>query len=131
MDKPAILCVDDEAFVLESLEIQLQKAFGSTYQYEFAESADEALEVIEELHGSHINIIVIVSDWLMPGIKGDEFLIHIHQKFPNSVKILLTGQADQMAIQRAEKQASLHACLQKPWKSEELITLIKSGLSNL
>lgn len=131
MDKSAILCVDDELFVLESLEIQLQKAFGGTYQYEFAESADEAIEVIKELHGNHVNIIVIVSDWLMPGIKGDEFLIHIHQQFPKSIKILLTGQADEIAIKRVEKQANLHACLPKPWKSEELIAIIQSSLSNL
>ncbi len=131
MSKPAILCVDDEGVVLDSLEIELQKAFADTYLYEMAESADEALEIIEELHAESSNIIVIVSDWLMPGTKGDDFLIEVHKKYPKVVKILLTGQADDLAIERAKVQANLHGCLRKAWKSQDLIETIKSGLAQL
>jgi DNA-binding NtrC family response regulator len=131
MSKSAILCVDDEIYILESLKRQLYKAFKNTYLYEFAESADEALELIEELHRDKVNIIVIISDWLMPGLRGDEFLIEVHQKFPNVIKIILTGQADEAAIERAKKKANLYSCLQKPWSSDELIKTIKSGLSKV
>lgn len=129
MSKAAILCVDDEAVILESLGRQLRKAFANTYSYEFAESADEALEIIEELQEENVDIIAIVSDWLMPGIRGDEFLIQVHQKFPKIIKILLTGQADAAAIERARKEANLQGCLWKPWKSEELIDVINSGIA--
>lgn len=129
MSKPVILCVDDELIILEILERQLQKAFKNNYIYEFAESAEEALELIEELHKKNVDIAVIISDWLMPGIRGDEFLIEVHQKFPNILKIMLTGQADETAIERAKQQANLHSCLHKPWKGDELIEIIKSGLS--
>ncbi len=131
MSKPAILCVDDEIVVLESLELELEKAFDDAYLYETAESADEAMEIIEELQEESITLIVIVSDWLMPGIKGDEFLINVHNKFPNTVKILLTGQADESAIERAKSQANLYSCLRKPWNSKDLIETIKSGLNQL
>lgn len=131
MSKPAILCVDDEAVVLNSLKIQLKKEFGDSYIYEVAESADEALEIIEELQSEETDILVIVSDWLMPGIKGDEFLIRVHEKYPKIIKVMLTGQADEIAIQRAREQASLHNCLYKPWSSQELIETIKSGLARL
>ncbi|MGB3265361.1 MAG: response regulator [Microcoleus sp.] len=131
MSKPAILCVDDELAVLESLEIELQQAFNGTYLCEFAESAAEALEIIEELCEDEVNILVIVSDWLMPGMKGDELLIAIHQKYPQIVTVMLTGQADAEAIDRAKTQANLHAFIQKPWKNQELIEAIKSGLANL
>lgn len=131
MSKPAILCVDDEAVVLNSLKIQLKKEFGDTYTYEVAESADEALEIIEELQSEETDILVIVSDWLMPGIKGDEFLIRVHEKYPNIIKVMLTGQADETAIQRVKEKASLHNCLYKPWSSHELIDTIKSGLERL
>lgn len=131
MSKPAILCVDDEVVVLESLEIELRKAFNDDYVYEFAESADEALEIIEELVDDDVNILVIVSDWLMPGMKGDEFLIMIHNKYPKVITIMLTGQADQEAIERAKSQANLYTYLHKPWDSEELIKSIISGLSKL
>lgn len=131
MPKPAILCVDDEVVVLESLEIELRRAFEDAYLYEFAESANEALEIIEELVEEETNILVIVSDWLMPGMKGDELLIQIHQKYPKIITIMLTGQADEEAINRAREQASLHAYLHKPWHTHELIEAINSGLQKI
>ena len=131
MNKPVILCVDDEKVVLNSLKRQLKQAFGNDYQYEVAENADEALELIDELTQEDIGIILIVSDWLMPGMKGDEFLIKVHQKFPNIVKIMLTGQADEAAIERAKEQANLHCCLYKPWSQTELVETIKSALEKL
>ena len=47
--KPIIVCVDDEKFILDSLKTQLKSAFGDLYSYEIAESAGDALELIEEL----------------------------------------------------------------------------------
>ncbi|MEG4578963.1 response regulator [Microcoleus sp. MON1_C5] len=131
MSKPAILCVDDEVGVLQSLEIELQQAFNGKYLWEFAESAAEALEIIEELSEAEVKILVIVSDWLMPGMKGDELLIKIHQKYPQIVTVMLTGQADPEAIKRTKSQANLHAFIEKPWQNQELIEAIKSGLANL
>jgi CheY-like chemotaxis protein len=131
MSKSVILCVDDERMVLESIKTQLKEAFGDLYLYEIAENADDALELIEELHEEQFLVLVIVSDWLMPGIKGDDLLIRIHKKFPKIVKILLTGQAEQEAIERAKKEANLHSCLHKPWKEKELIEAIQSGLEKL
>ncbi|MEZ2235846.1 response regulator [Microcoleus sp.] len=128
MVKPAILCVDDEISVLESLEIELQQAFNGHYLYEFAESAAEALEIIAELCQDEVNILVIVSDWLMPGMKGDQLLIEIHQKYPKIVTVMLTGQADKDAIERTKTQANVHALLAKPWNHQELIEAIKSGI---
>ncbi|MFY7803035.1 MAG: response regulator [Limnoraphis robusta] len=130
MPKPVILCVDDEPVVLDSLKIQLKNAFRDAYGYEMAESSDEAWEILEELSEDNTNVVVIVSDWLMPGMKGDEFLIQVHQKFPKVLKIMLTGQADIEAIQQAIEQANLYRCLSKPWNSEELIATIESGLKN-
>ena len=129
MSKPIILCVDDEKVVLKSLKTQLKSAFGNAYVYEMAESAADALELIDELNDNEISLILILSDWLMPGMKGDEFLVRVHQKFPNIVKIMLTGQADEAAVNRAFDEANLHRCLQKPWSESELIETIKTALS--
>jgi CheY-like chemotaxis protein len=128
--KKAILCVDDEIIILKSLRTQIKNYFGDRYKYEIAESAEEAWEVIEELVEGGIKIMVIVSDWLMPGLKGDEFLIQVHERYPQIVTVMLTGQADQEAIQRAENGANLLACLHKPWTQEELIYTIVAGLEN-
>lgn len=131
MAKPIILCVDDETVILDSLKIQLKETFADTFTYETAESAGEAMEIIAELTAANFEIIVIVSDWLMPGLKGDELLVQIHQKFPKVIKVMLTGQADSVAIERATKEGGLHCCLFKPWTKAELIETIKSGLTKL
>jgi CheY-like chemotaxis protein len=131
MVEKAILCVDDEKLVLDSLKAQIKKHFGNRYLYEFAESAAEAWEVIEELYDDGIEILVIVSDWLMPRIKGDELLIEIHGKYPSIVTVLLTGHADPESIARCREQANLHRCLVKPWTEQELIETIESGLGLL
>lgn len=129
MSKPVILCVDDEVFILETLERQLKRAFKNNYIYEFAESGNEALEIIEELSQNNVDIIVIVSDWLMPGLRGDDFLITVHRNFPNTINIILTGQGDEAAIERVQEQANLYRYLHKPWENDELIEVIKSGLA--
>ncbi|WP_377476330.1 MAG: response regulator [Microcoleus anatoxicus] len=130
MSKPVILCVDDERIMLDSLRTQLAAEFGDTYTYEGAEDAEEALELIKELHDDEVSVVVIISDWLMPGMKGDELLIRIHEEFPNIIKIMLTGQIDESAVVRAKKQANIHKCLSKPWFEAELRETIKSALSH-
>jgi DNA-binding NtrC family response regulator len=129
MAEKVILCVDDEEIVLNSLREQINDHFED-YRCEVAESAEEAWEVIEELFEEGVNVLVIVSDWLMPGMKGDEFLVKVHKKFPKILKVILTGQADEKAIQRAREEANLYSCLRKPWDVEDLITTIRSGLDD-
>jgi YesN/AraC family two-component response regulator len=124
----AILCVDDEQIILHSLRDQISKHFGNRYIYEFAESGEEAWEVIEELTQEEIQIIIIICDWLMPGIKGDEFFLQVHQRFPNIFKIMLSGHADRSAIERAFSQAHLDSYIPKPWDEQQLIGVIESGL---
>jgi CheY-like chemotaxis protein len=128
MTNSAIICVDDEVVILESLKEQLKRQFGNRYIYEVAESAEEAWEVIDELHEANIKVLMIVSDWLMPGIKGDEFAIQIHQQFQDIITVMLTGQADSIAIERAKKEGNLYACLFKPWNEEDLTKIITSAL---
>jgi len=127
--KKVILCVDDEKFILTSIKGQLKAYFGDQFSYELAESADEAIDVIEELAEEGMSILVIVSDWLMPGVKGDEFLIEVHKRFPKIVNLMLTGQADDAAIENAKKHANLFCVIHKPWTSEELVDAIKKGIA--
>ncbi len=128
MPKKTILCLDDEKTILVSLKGQLKRNFGSELNYEFAESPEEALELIDELIDEGTRIVLVVSDWLMPEMKGDEFLTVVHQKYPSIVKIMLTGQANQKAVARAREQANLMACINKPWNERELVDTIRSAL---
>jgi len=131
MKKKAIVCIDDSETILTSIKAQLKSNFGNEYIYEFAESAEEGLEIIHELSNDGIHILVIVSDWLMPGMKGDELLIKVHEVYPDIIKILLTGQADKDAVDRAKNHANLHRYINKPWNEIDLIKAISSGLDKL
>jgi CheY-like chemotaxis protein len=128
MSEAAILCVDDEAPILKALKEQLKRSFGDRYIYEVAQSAEEAWTVIDEMEEDQVQILVIVSDWLMPNVRGDEFLVQVHQRFPKIIKVMLTGQADEAAIERAKQEANLYACLQKPWTEDELQQVIRKAL---
>jgi response regulator RpfG family c-di-GMP phosphodiesterase len=128
MEKGVLLCVDDEIIVLTALKDQLRRAFGSEFLIDVAESAEEALELLEELADQGHSLLVIVSDWLMPGMKGDEFLVQAHHRFPSVVKIMLSGQAEPAAVDRARREAGLHEFLAKPWNAEELVESINLGL---
>jgi DNA-binding NtrC family response regulator len=131
MANKAILCVDDEPMVLKALRDQIAHRFGDSYRYELAEGVDEAWETIEELDAEGVEIVAIISDWLMPGIKGDEFLLEVHLRFPQIVNIMLSGHADEVAIERARRYANLHAYISKPWERDTILEAIVSGLDRV
>lgn len=131
MSEKVILCIDDEKIVLDSLKAQLNEVFRDEFLLEFAESADEGLEVLEEVIEDGAKVLLVVSDWLMPGMRGDEFLVQVHKKYPHIIKMLLTGQADDDAVIRAKEEANLYALLQKPWDKNKLIRSITEALDQL
>lgn len=130
MDKPVIICVDDERVVLISLRDQLIQHLGNKYEIELAESGEEALEIFEELTEEGIEIPLIISDQIMPGMKGDELLVEINDQYPKALKIMLTGQASADAVGKAVNLANLYRYLSKPWQAEDLRFTVKEALNS-
>lgn len=130
MTRGVILLVDDEQTILSSLKSQLRNTFGRRFTYETAESANEAWELIDELVREGVSVVVIVSDWLMPEVRGDEFLRDVRARYPGIVRILLTGHADVDAIRRAREEAEVFAVMHKPWSPEELKRTIEEGVGS-
>ncbi len=120
MNKPVILCVDDEPILLLALKFQLKDHFGNQYHIETAENGEEALEIIEELLADNIELPLVISDQVMPGMLGDELLTQIHIKIPETLTILLTGHADVSAIARSVNNANLYRYIAKPWDPTDL-----------
>lgn len=120
MNKKAIICVDDERMVLISLRDQLVRYLGNEYNIELAESAEEALELFEELQEEEFEIPLLIADQIMPGMKGDELLIKIYSQYPKTLKILLTGQASGEAVGNAVNFARLYRYIAKPWDEADL-----------
>lgn len=128
MTDGVILCVDDEETILDSLDMQLGELFGTRFIVELAQGAAEAYEVLEGYEAGALPLLVIISDWQMPQIKGDEFLIEAHRRFPRVVKIMLSGHADPAAVDNARIHAELYCFLAKPWDKEELRAAIVNGI---
>lgn len=128
MAKSVILCVDDEKTVLTSLKQELEYGLGGEYAVEIAESGEEGLEVMEDLMHLGIDVPVIISDQLMPGMKGDEFLVAVNKINDVSRKILLTGQASADAVGNAVNQANLYRYISKPWEETDLRMTVEEAV---
>jgi PAS domain S-box-containing protein len=132
MKKPVIICIDDEPDVLNSLKIELRKAVGDRCIIETAEGGQDALDLLADLQADEYEIALVVSDYIMPDIKGDELLRQIHEQSPSTLKIMLTGQADLEAVSNAIKYAKLYRYIPKPWQKEDLkLTVVEAVHSYL
>jgi response regulator RpfG family c-di-GMP phosphodiesterase len=123
----AILLVDDEAIIVLALSRELRRAFGREYRIETALDAETAFKIMDDLESEGCALVVVVSDWLMPGMKGDEFLVRIHEHNPTIALFMVTGQADETAVNRAVNEAKVVACIRKPWRGPELVELIRKA----
>jgi diguanylate cyclase (GGDEF)-like protein len=123
-----ILCVDDDSTVLNALRSMLSKHFGSELEVEFAESGEEALEIEAELRAQGRELGLVISDFMMPGLRGDELLVRLHEKSPNTVKILLTGQSDLSGVKRAINDANLYRFLEKPFLNEDVLLTVRAAI---
>lgn len=127
MKKPVIVCIDDEPDVLNSLKIELKKAIGDQCIIETAEGGEDALELLADLQADEYEIALVLSDYIMPDIKGDELLRRIHESSPDTLTIMLTGQADLEALSNAIKYAKLYRYIPKPWQNEDLkLTVVEA-----
>jgi signal transduction histidine kinase len=127
--RAAILCVDDEQAVLNQLSGHLTRRFGASHMVECAESAEEALALIDELEEAGDEVELVVCDQVMPGMKGDRFLENVNRTRPHVMKILLTGQAGLDAAVSALNRAALDRYIEKPWEPEDLELTVESLLT--
>lgn len=130
MDKQVILCVDDENIILDALEEQLGSFFSDEYVIVTSDSGEDALDYFLEARKEGLQVPVIISDYIMPGMKGDELLKRIHALSPKSLKILLTGQASIEGISNAINNAQLYRYIAKPWDKDDLVLTVKEAIKS-
>ena len=122
-DKPAsIIIVDDEDVVLRSLSSLL--SLETDYEIHTFVSPFAALDAFKDIH-----VDLVISDFLMPEMNGLELLAAIKRRYPDVVRVLLTGYADRENAIRAINEVGLFQYLEKPWDNDQLILLIKNGLN--
>jgi len=120
MSEPVrILMVDDERSVLRAI----QRLFlDEAYEILTAETGDEGIQLLEKVHP----VQVVISDYRMPQRDGVDFLREVFERWPDTVRIVLSGYADAAAVVGAINQGHIYKFIPKPWNDYDL----KVTLSN-
>ncbi|MEO8629946.1 MAG: response regulator [Betaproteobacteria bacterium] len=108
----SLLLVDDEENILSSLR-RLLRPDG--YQILTANCGESALELLD-----HQLVDVIVSDQRMPGMTGTEFLRRVRDRFPETIRIVLSGYTELDSVTSAINDGAIYKFLTKPWEDEQL-----------
>jgi DNA-binding NtrC family response regulator len=116
-----ILCVDDDPNVLQAYQRALRKQF----HIEPAFGGEEALQAVAE-QGPYA---VVVSDMRMPGMNGIELLAKISEIAPDTVRMMLTGNADQETALEAVNQGHIFRFMTKPCPPEIFAKALEAGLA--
>jgi two-component system, probable response regulator PhcQ len=120
--KSKILVVDDEPHVTQAMKRLL---FKEGFEVLTAQSAEEALGLLAQKP-----IDVVISDEKMPGISGSDFLALVYKKYPETVRIILTGHADLDMALKAINQGQIYRFLIKPVNEIELKASIRQAIQH-
>jgi signal transduction histidine kinase len=117
-NKHSILVVDDEPFVVKSLQDLLRY----DYTVHGATRAAEALDILK-----HHDVQVVMTDQRMPEMTGVELLAQVKEKWPDAVRLLFTGYAEMRAVVDAINRGNVYRYITKPWNVDELQTIIRQA----
>lgn len=128
--KKTILFIDDDIIALRMISDRFKDVFGSSMRYEKASNAEEADQIIlaELAERGHLPAL-IVCDWMLPGKRGDQFMIEIAQQYPEIPLILHSGVADQTLEAELTQKAALLCNLPKPWDGQHCLDKITAVLN--
>ncbi|MEE9441775.1 MAG: response regulator [candidate division Zixibacteria bacterium] len=115
-DCRTILIVDDELNVLKSLKRLL---LGNDYKLLTATSGKDGLDILKEN-----KVQIVISDYRMPEMTGVEFLNIVKDKYPDTIRMILSGYADVSAVVEAINEGHVYKFIGKPWNDQEVITTI-------
>ncbi|MDH3197614.1 MAG: SpoIIE family protein phosphatase [Candidatus Krumholzibacteria bacterium] len=119
--QPTVLVLDDEDIVTTTIRSFLE--LETEYSVLAFTSPREALEAMARTH-----VDVVISDFLMPEMSGLEFLAEVKRRYPDVVRLLLTGYADKENAIRAINEVEVFQYVEKPWDNNHLLLVIRNGL---
>ena len=114
----SVLYVDDEIHNLNSFKATFRKEFNVFT----ASSPVEALEIMK-VNPVHI----VITDQRMPGMTGVDFLIKVLGRYPDVMRVLLTGFAELTAVVEALSKGQVHYRMEKPWDEEQIRAVINAS----
>ncbi len=119
-ERPRILIVDDEEAILETMTF----TFMDLYEVLTTSDPMQALGIMQE-NGP---IAVVITDQRMPGMTGVELLREVYERYPDTIRIILTGFADSEATIQAINDGHIYGYVNKPWEPDELKALVRRAV---
>ncbi len=124
-----VVCVDDNPEVLQALRRQLRLGLEVSARVEVANDPVQALARLEALAPRPDEAVLILSDWLMPGMRGEELVRAIEARWGGLPTVVLSGHITAESTKALEAMPQVAAILRKPWSSEELLSLVTALLA--
>ena len=130
--KYAVVCVDDDPYILQMLGFQLGKILDQKCTLlEYFTDPSEALLNIDNLVAEKIDIIFIIVDYHMPQMTGAQLIRSIKEKYPSLKCVMLSGQANPVSVDSLVKDKLLDSFISKPWDEEVLFNAVRPILENI
>jgi len=130
--KYAVVCVDDDPYILQMLGFQLSKIVDQKCTLlEYFTDPFEALLNIDGLVDERIDIIFIIVDYQMPQMTGAQLIRSIKLKYPDLKCVMLSGQANPGSVDSLRQDNLLEQFIEKPWNEEALFDAVKSILEKI
>jgi|688.fasta_scaffold201014_2 YesN/AraC family two-component response regulator len=124
--KYAVVCVDDDPYILQMLGFQLGKIINQKCTLvEYFTDPNEALDGISALVEERIDIIFVIVDYQMPKMTGAQLIRSIKEKYPDLNCVMLSGQANQLSVDELVSDNLLTCFISKPWDEETLVQIIR------
>ncbi|MDF1544970.1 MAG: response regulator [bacterium] len=120
--KLRLLVVDDEANILKSLRRLFR---NDPFELNLANSAEEALQVM-----ASTKIHVLLSDNKMPNMTGLELIKEVKGLYPDSIRMLFSGESDMTSVLNAVNQGEVYRFILKPWNDQELKVSVNLALAH-
>lgn len=118
--KNNVLFIDDEINVLKSI---LRAFSNEKINVRLASNPQDAFDIIR-----NEKIAVVVSDNMMPGITGIDLLSQIRERFPDTIRIMMSGYTDPNTTLDAINFGGVYKFIVKPWNNEDLVSIVKDAL---
>lgn len=122
-EQSCVLFVDDEKNLLKAIQ---RLFYNQPFHSFYADSTQKAFEILD-----NNNICVLVSDLTMPGIGGLKFLRLVNEKYPEIIRIVLTGQSKIPLTLKANNEGPIFKYIVKPWPSDvDFIKIVHDAIEH-
>ncbi|MDG1350906.1 MAG: response regulator [Crocinitomicaceae bacterium] len=122
----AVVCVDDDPYILQMLGFQLSKIMDQSHTLiEYFTDPDQAIENIDLLIEEDIDIMFVMVDYQMPSMTGAELIRKLKLKYQDLKCIMLSGQANRTSVDSLKTENLLEEFIEKPWDEDELFDTLR------